>query len=239
MLKRTIWKMILAITLLAVLSACSAAAASSPAGSTARQTPQPAGVNPDTGQLPLETRLAVGILSLENGDLAVTPEQAQTLLPLWKAVRTLSSSDTASGEEIQALYEQIQEALSAGQLQQIQSLNLTQDDLRALMEQYGIQPNLPAGVEGNLSQEQIATRVAQRAEGGFPGSGPGGGFPPDGGMGGGGGMPPSFDGQNGQQVTPDPTRIAQRRGLGMNRLFLDPLIQLLESRAAEEQGSSE
>lgn len=233
MLKRTIWKTILAITLLAVLSACSAAAASSPAGSTARQTPQPAGINPDTGQLPLETRLAVGILSLENSDLAVTPEQAQTLLPLWKAVKALSSSDTASGEEIQALYEQIQEALSADQLQQIQSLTLTQDDLRAMMEQYGIQPNLPAGMEDNLSQEQIATRVAQRAEGGFPGGGPGGGFPPDGGMGGGGGMPPSFDGQNGQQVTPDPTRIAQRRGLGMNRLFLDPLIQLLESRAVE------
>jgi hypothetical protein len=54
-----------------------------------------------------------------------------------------------------------------------------------------------------------------------------------------GGAPPVLSGQNGQQVTPDPTRIAQRRGLGMNRLFLDPLIQLLESRAAEEQGSSE
>jgi hypothetical protein len=52
--------------------------------------------SPATGQLPLETRLAVGILSLENGELAVTPEQAQTLLPLWKAIKTLSSSDTAS-----------------------------------------------------------------------------------------------------------------------------------------------
>ncbi len=39
-------------------------------------------------------------------------------------------------------------------------------------------------------------------------------------------------GEGRQQITPDPTRMAQRRGLGMNRLFLDPLIQLLESRSA-------
>jgi len=40
-------------------------------------------------------------------------------------------------------------------------------------------------------------------------------------------------GEFGGQVTPDPTRMAQRRGLGMNRLFLDPLIQLLETRSAK------
>ncbi len=235
MLKRTLGEMILVITLLTGLSACSASVDGiTPSNATqqAQGTPQP-GFNLETGELPLETRLSMGILALENSDLAVTPQQAQTLLPLWKAVKSLSNSETASSEEIQALYEQIQENLTTEQNQHIQNLDLTQDDLRALMEQYGIQPNLPADMEDNLSQEQIATRVAQRAEGGFPGGGPGGGFPPDGGMGGGGGMPPSFSGQNGQQVTPDPTRIAQRRGLGIIRLFLDPVIQLLESRAAE------
>ncbi|GIV63851.1 MAG: hypothetical protein AB1457_12635 [Chloroflexota bacterium] len=230
------WKIIFVIALMATLSACAAPASGSTSSSSgssqpAQTTPQP-GLNADAGQMPLETRLALGILQLEEGNLAVTPQQAQTLLPLWKAVKSLSSSDTASAEEIQALYEQIQEALTAEQLQQIQNLSLTQDDLRTLMEKYGIASNFPADAAGGLTQEQIATRVAQRGESGFPGGGAGGGgFPPDGGMG--GGMPPAFAGGSGQQVTPDPTRMAQRRGLGMNRLFLDPLIQLLESRAAE------
>lgn len=228
------WKKYLAVFSLILmltfaLSACSANN-STPAQSVADQTLAPAG-STDPVQMPLETRLAVGILKLEGTEWAVTAEQAQTLLPLWKAVKSLSNSDTASSEEIQALYEQIQESLTAEQLQQIQALSLTQDDLRSLMEQYGIQFNMPAGGDGTLTQEQIATRVAQRAQsgGGMPMGGPGG-MPPEAGMG--AGAPPGMMEQNGQQITPDPTRMAQRRGLGMNRLFLDPLIQLLETRAA-------
>lgn len=214
------------VALVVVLSACSATGVSSEQAS-AVQTPL-AGGNGDVAQMTLETRLAVGILKLEGSQWAITAEQARTLLPLWKAVKTLSSSDTASSEEIQALYEQSQEALTAEQIQQIQAMSLTQDDIRALMEQYGISFNAPMGGDGTLSQEQIATRVAQRAQsGGFPG----GGVPPEGGFGG-AGAPPGMMGEGRQQITPDPTRMAQRRGLGMNRLFLDPLIQLLETRSA-------
>ncbi|GIV64835.1 hypothetical protein [Bellilinea sp.] len=216
------------VALVVVLSACSATGVSSEQTS-AVQTSL-AGGNGNVAQMTLETRLAVGILKLEGSQWAITAEQARTLLPLWKAVKTLSGSDTASADEIQALYEQIQEALTAEQIQQIQAMSLTQDDIRALMEQYGISFNAPMGGDGTLSQEQIATRVAQRAQsgGGFPG----GGVPPEGGFGG-AGAPPGMMGEFGGQVTPDPTRMAQRRGLGMNRLFLDPLIQLLETRSAK------
>ncbi|MEJ5312931.1 MULTISPECIES: hypothetical protein [Anaerolinea] len=219
----------LVLALQIALSACSTTGGASEPSS-AMETPLAAG-NENAAQMSLETRLAVGILKLEGTRWAVTAEQAQTLLPLWKAVKTLSSSDTASSEEIQALYEQIQEVLTAEQIQQIQAMSLTQDDFRALMEQYGISFNAPMGENGTLTQDQMATRVAQRVQssGGFPGGA--GGIPPEGGLGG-AGAPPGTMGEGRQQITPDPTRMAQRRGLGMNRLFLDPLIQLLETRAA-------
>lgn len=232
MLKKYVVMLGLVLALIIALSACSMSSASATQPNNSKTSAAGAGTDP--AQIPLETRLAVGILKLEGTEWAITAEQAKTLLPLWKAVKTLSSSDTASPEEIQSLYEQIQEALTADQIQQIQSMSLSQEDLRALMEQYGIQFNLPAGGNGTVTQEQMATRVAQRAQsgGGMPmGGGPGGGVPPEGF--GGAGAPPGMTGQNRQQITPDPTRMAQRRSLGMNRLFLDPLIKLLETRSAE------
>lgn len=193
---------------------------------------------------PMQNRLAVGILALEGTDQAVTPEQAQALLPLWKAVKSLSASDTASSEEIAALYDQVEESLTAEQIQAIQALNLSPEDTQALMEKYGVEMQVPAGAGENperLSQDERATRIAQ-----FQAQGGGGGqFQPGGGAQGGGGfgrgqMPPGGEipeGGTGMarpdvQGTPDPS-MPRRGGFGggFNLIWVDPLIELLQERA--------
>jgi len=192
----------------------------------------------DPSQMTVEMKLAVGTLQLENTDLAVTADEAGQLLPLWKAVKSLSASDTAAQEEIQALYQQIQDSMTAEQVKHIQDMQMTNSDLQSLREKLGIQ-DFPGGGRGDLQdldQDQIATRVAQfqaqNPGGGLPGGG-GGGFqggpPPDGGgfPGGAGG---GFPGQGSTSSTPSAGQ-SNRRALGMNSMFIDPLIELLEERA--------
>ncbi len=181
------------------------------------QTAQPAGAD----QSGIETKLAIGTLMLEDTDLAVTAEQAKQLLPLWKAVRSLSSSDTVSQTEIQALYDQIQETMSAEQIQAIQTMEITPQKTQALMQKLGIEGGFMAG-GSNLSESDIATRTAERqSSGGMP-------------MGGpemmGGGPPPEMMG--GSQGTTRLTPVAGRQRMnGMNLMFVAPLIRLLEERA--------
>jgi len=204
-----------------------------------QSTPVP-GVN---GNMPLEGKLAVGTLLLEDTDLAIDAGEAAQLLPLWKAVRSLSSSDTAAQEEIQALYDQIQETMTDEQLGAIEAMEITAETMASLREELGIEADAfagrGAGLE-NLSEEQRAAMIErfQSQNPGFepPAGGPGGGLgpgagaPPDGGGFPGGAIPEA----GGFQGTPDPTRMASRAGragMGMNTLFLDPLIELLQERA--------
>jgi len=224
-----------------VLAACSSLQVPGAQSNTAaEEANQPA----QAGQ-PIEDRLAIGILALEGTDQAVTPEQAQTLLPLWKAVKSLSASETASAEEISALYDQIKESMTEGQIQAIQELNPSPEDTMALMEKYGVQMQLPEGAEnpGSLSADERATRIAQfRAQGGEGGQLPPAGAPPGGQMPGsgraggsfpqGGAMPGGGQPFPGMQGTPDPSmpRPGGFRG-GFNLRLVDPLIKLLEERA--------
>ncbi|WP_299025471.1 hypothetical protein [uncultured Thermanaerothrix sp.] len=190
----------------------------------------------DFAKQPLESKLAIGILKMDETDLALTPDQAQILLPLWKAVKTLSTSATTSPEELNAVYRQIEEALTTEQLRYIQDLQMTQEDLRALMESLGIQSTFDGrnGNFANLSESERATRIAQfqaqrPAEGapvGVPGA------LPDGAPGGELGFAPLTNNTTAQR-TPNPTQAAIRRSLGISRLFLDPLIQMLEKKAAQ------
>lgn len=181
----------------------------------------------ETAQTALQARLAVGTLMLEDTELAVTTEQAKALLPLWKAVKSLSASDTASQAEIQALYDQIQETMTAEQLQAIQDMDLTPETTQALMQKLGIEGGFMAGGQ-NLSESDIATRTAQRQSQGSAGG------PPGGMVFGGGpdmmGPPPDAGGQSGVQRTP---ASGQRRMGGMNMIFINPLIRLLEQRAKD------
>lgn len=232
---------ILLLLIAFILSGCSG-------GTVAATTPAQGAAG--TGQtLTLNEKLAAGTLKLEGSDQAVTAEQAKELLPLWKAVKTLSTSDTASQLEIEAVYQQIQDTLTADQLASIEALDLSGSNLQQLMSDLGIEFGNPA--DTGLTDSQRATRIAelrasgQFAQGGGPGGAPGGadgapsgGFQrPSGGGGGfatGGNFPPdgagagAVPGTTGTQTAP---RAGGRGGFGMSQIFIDPLIKLLTTRA--------
>lgn len=209
------------------LSACGATSNETQAGSS------PMG-DPSDGTLPEVTQIVIGTFKLEGTEQAVTAEQAADLLPLWHVYQSLSTSDTAAQEEIDALIKQIQETMTPEQMQAIADMKLDQEDVFALMQEQGIS----MGGEGsqNLDPEQMATLQASRNSGGGftpPGGGPPGGIP---GGGGGGGFPGG--GQGGQSLNPDQIATAQAargtRGGGFNRVpppLLNALIQFLEEKA--------
>lgn len=251
-MKRNTRKILSAFLLLALSAAALAgcAAVQKVTGQTGSSGATPGAVTINAGNLSADMRLAVGTLKLEDTDLAVTAEQAQNLLPLWKAVKTLGTSDTAAQEEINGLYAQIRETMSTEQINAIDAMSFEQADLTALMAKLGIDP--AAGMVGpggaNLTDDQRATRVAGfqaenpnfvpgettgRGQGGGAG-GPPGGFVISGD--GAGGPPAGANGgpftQGGAAGTPDATRMAGRgASMGMSRLFIDPLITLLEERS--------
>jgi hypothetical protein len=196
-----------------------------------------------TSALPKAAQLLVGIVKLEETDLAVTPEQAAALLPLWKMSRSLSTSDSAAQEESEALTVQIEETLSADQRAAIEQMALGPESLREAMQVLGLESGAAGGAE--LTAEQEATRTALRqAAGGARGQG---GFADSGGGGQGGGGAPGGGafvmrdgGAPGGLPQMDPAQLATlqagggARGgmtMGINRALYDALIRLLTERA--------
>jgi hypothetical protein len=122
--------------------------------------------------LPIRTQLMVGTLKLEGGDQAVTPEQAAELLVLWQASRTLSRSGTGATEEVTAVLNQIEAAMTPEQIAAIAAMQLTRADIQSMSQAMGLSTGSGdgAGPEGsrgqgqNLSPEEQATRQAERAE---------------------------------------------------------------------------
>ena len=119
--------------------------------------------------LPVETQLAFGILNLDGSQNAVTSETAAQLLPLWKAVRSLSASDAAAPEEIQAVYRQIQESMSAEQMQAIAAMKLSASDMGQMAGSMSATPNATMQAAGQLPADFAA------GIGGDPGAMAGGG----------------------------------------------------------------
>ncbi len=197
----------------------------------------------------LESRLAVGTLQLEGTGLAVTPEQAKQLLPLWQKVQSLTGEGAAANAtDLPAVYKQIEAVMTPDQIAQIQSMTLSQNQLTALMNKYGVQITPGAGPNGGVvatpNADQLATRSARQTQ--SPNSG-GTGFGsgtlspdqldtrtarqtqnPNGGYNGGGFATLSPDQQNTRtaQETQNPGAFAGRAGFGA-QVFIDPLITLL------------
>jgi hypothetical protein len=193
--------------------------------------------------MPLEQKLAIGTLKLEGTGQAVTAKEATDLLPLWQAVKSLEANPNTASSEITAVYKQIEGVMTPEQTQAIQKMTWTAEDMQALMTKYGV--TFGAGQAGpgdqNLTDAQRATRTAQfqsrNQNGGGPPGGPGGapgGF--TGGPGGPGGDPGGFAGGSGGGTvvarTPQPGQASRRAGGGMNTILVDPLIKLLQTRAA-------
>jgi hypothetical protein len=166
MKKLTILLTILALT----LTACGA--------STSSETATTSQTDPAARTLSGVSLLAIGTLKLKDTDQAVTAKQAADLLPLWQVYQSLSTSDNAAQEEIDALVKQIEDAMTADQMSAINDLGLTPQDMFAVMQELGIEMgNRSSGSSGNSNGS------TDRGGGFGP---PGGGPPPDGGMPGGG-----------------------------------------------------
>jgi hypothetical protein len=229
------WRFSFSVGAVAVLAACSP----EPAAGSILSEDYP-------GALPANVQLILGTLQLEGTDLAVTNKQASSLAPLWKAMRSLSGSDTAAEAEIEAVLDQIQRSMTTDQLEAIAAMELIQEDLFTAIQDMGIQPFAP-GAAGRFSGAETGDFIAGGPEGGPPGDGAAGGgaifIGPGGGPPGGGGPGGFIGGQPPEGFTDnlDPDQIAtleaQREsgggpGARIAPFLLDPLIELLEARAS-------
>lgn len=109
-----------------ILAACNGTAASPTASATAASE---ALATSYADALPVNLQLALGTLKLEENAASIDSTTASELLPLWKAVRSLSASDTTSTLEMNALYSQIEQSMTSEQLVAIAALQLTSSDL--------------------------------------------------------------------------------------------------------------
>jgi hypothetical protein len=142
---------------------------------TAQPTTTPTGLSESYGgALSVESQLMAGSLMLEDTDLAINADQASELLLLWKAYRSVSNSDTAAQIELDAVVTQVEEAMSAEQIDAIRAMQLTSEDLPALLQRFAA----PASASTELTDAGSASSAQGPAAAGFPGGsgpGPGGG----------------------------------------------------------------
>lgn len=137
------------------------------------------------GALPASSQLLLGTFELEGTANAVTPEQAATLLPLWRAIQ---GGSLQSDAETNAVLKQIEATMTAEQLAAIVAMQLTMEDLGRWMQEQGVNLAPPSGAAGGsgglappngMSEEEMAAiRATGEAGDGFP---PGGGGAPGGG----------------------------------------------------------
>ena len=85
------------------------------------------------GEVPVLSQLMIGTLRLEGTDQAVDSAQAAELVPLWKALRSLTISDIAAEAEIEAVINQIQGTMSANQIEEISAFEINPDDMRSII----------------------------------------------------------------------------------------------------------
>jgi hypothetical protein len=131
----------------------------------------PAGSQP---KFPLSVQLVLGTLKLEGTDRAVTAEQAAKLLPLWQEAYSMSQSSETKAADLELIFTQIQAVMTSEQMATIQSMEVSGEELAALVQTLGIElPSL-----ATLTPAQQATLQASGQNGRPPGNGgPGGGNP--------------------------------------------------------------
>jgi len=165
-------------------------------------------------------QLILGTINLQ-GNLAVTPNEAAQLVPLWEAYQTLSTSNTAAPQELQATLVQVEQTMTPDQVQAIVNMKLTRQSMGAIFQQLGI----------SFGGRGTGTPRASGGGGGFGGGGFGGGGFGGGGFGGGGFGGGGF---GGGASTPNPQVIATFRARASsgaaNAGLVRVLIQFLKSK---------
>jgi len=207
--------------------------------STSSSTGETGGTADNSTALSEEMELLIGTFKLEETDLAVSSDQASQLLPLWQALQSLATSDTATSEEIAAVVNQIKDTMTSQQIDAITAMNLTQQDVVSVMDKAG----LSFGASGASSTSDASSGSSQEgfpAGGGDPGAA---GGPPAGrgnpGVGGGapaaGSDPAGMGG--GQQLEPGQIATLQagrtQSGGASSQIptsLLNALIELLQKK---------
>ena len=211
-------KMIIVSTVLAILVVM--AACSKTSGS--------AGTTVNSTSLSTEAELLVGTFKLDGTTDAVTADQAKQLLPLWQTLQSLSMSNTAATEEINAVVDQIKTTMTAAQMDKITAMQLTQQDMMSIMSQVGFSPNGASATTTPLALNGMPGNGNSQGGpgGGMPAGGPPAGGPPTGG----GGFPAGGDpgmgaGPGGASSTPQ--AVLPNRGNQVPPPLLNALIELL------------
>ncbi len=155
--------LLLGISLALFLASCSGTVATPPTGDIYLSQNLPTDYE---GALAVRNQLALGTLDLIQTDSAISPEQAQTLLPLWQALRSTQQASGTAQAEVNALLTQIEAAMTPEQLQSIASKKLTFTDMQEWATVNGITMSSGGGQPGQgsgMSPEARATK--QAAEG--------------------------------------------------------------------------
>lgn len=179
-------------------------------------------------ELPAVTQIALGTLKLDKTANDVTADQAARLLPLWETLKLLETSDTAAKQEIDALGTQIQGTMTDQQMQAITAMNLTRQDMFAVLQTQG--GGTGFGQQANNTQRGNSSGNGNRNFGFGGGFGPDAGGPPrDGG---------GFQGFGGQGQNRSASQIATaqaaRQSRGGNRLpapLINAVIEFLKKKA--------
>ncbi len=227
------FKKIILTTIAFILLVSAAACGGQAAAATSTATAGAQSTNAST----LQSKLGAGILKLSGTDLAVTTDQAKTLLPLWKAVKSLSGANSTSTQEMTALYKQIQGALSADQLTAIEKMSWSPSDVSAIIQQYGTQTGGTQTSGAQVSQA-LSQAVSQAAQGQSQGSGaapsgnpPSGGAPAGGASAGGDSAMSAINGTS-QQSTSTTTQSSTPQSTDLNVLLANAVITLLQKSSA-------
>jgi hypothetical protein len=181
--------------------------------------------------LSIQSQLAVGTLLLEETDLAIDAVLAEELYPLWQAVQSLASSDTAAEIEVQAVVNQIQDTMTPEQIAAIAEMELTAEGLTRMLEEGTLE--VFAGGFGRGSGDSEGEGETGRPGGGF-GGGPGGGMP-------GAGRPAGGPGSGGFPEGLDPDAIATRQaefasgdgGSFQERAMTGAVVRLLGTKTGD------
>jgi hypothetical protein len=166
------------------------------------------------------TRLAVGTLKLEGTDNAVNADEAGELLTLWEAYQSLSSSDTTSQVELEALVKQIEGTMTSEQVSAIDDMELTDQSVSEAVQTLAgsIDISIPASTPDTSAMSQAAP------QGGSPGGMPGG-------AGGDGVMNEINSGMSAQSTPAVTEATSNTANTQVNQMLLNALIQLLKTRS--------
>jgi hypothetical protein len=210
------------LLLIGSLAACNGLSFLNSSATSKRTTQAAAKIDP--ANMSIEAKVGIGILKLEGTDQAIDAAKAKELLPLFRALKALSSNNNTAVDEITALNKQIKNSLTSEQLSAIQNMTFTAADIQTLMASYG---SADTGTASNNS-----SRASSSQGGGM------GGPPPDvafvqGMSGPGGGV--TTGSTTKVQVTPNAAAalvIARKSAGGLNLTFVDAIIELLQSKIA-------